>query len=140
MTGHTCCRPSRDVSRKCLFTAHLNSSRDSYLFPRSLFLRFGNSQKSQIAKSGLYGGCGKSSTPKLLTVSVTNGCWDWCIFMVQQNPRPLKVWALSFTRRQQRRFNDCGIILSCDSSFRWNKVIKDYTLYITKYYGHDFAG
>ena len=28
-------------------------------------------QKSQIAKSGLYGGCGKSSIPSLLT-----GCCD----------------------------------------------------------------
>ena len=65
----------------------------------------------------------------------------WCVIMVQQNPRPLKVWALSFNLRQQlNRFNDCGILVSCDCSFRWNKVIKDYTLYITKYYGHDFAG
>ena len=54
-----------------------------YFSPRSLFFRFGNSQKSQIAKSGLYGGCGSISISSSLMVPNTTrllwlGALSWC--------------------------------------------------------------
>ena len=47
----------------------------------------------------------------------------WRVIMVQQNPRPLQLWALSFNNWQQLGFNYSCLIGSSNSSFWRNKMI-----------------
>ena len=69
-------RPSHDTTFSASVIAILSSSRDSNFLSRRLFLTFGNRNKSHIAKSGLYGGCGSATILKLRIVSFTR--WLVC--------------------------------------------------------------